>query len=322
MANQPKDPSKDSERVEITLTQSSTKVDLGDDLLAAKTRMIDLALDMTEPGPQSLENRHSRPLELSEVSGQYQSAAILLREGMLEEAKRVLRRILLVDERHAPSRKLLEEIHERELKQMFASSGHTRPIRRPNARRGQDSAPVTSDDPDVVLDALDRELGLGLARQAAEPPPLSLFREFEAESPASVPGIGAQDRIDLGVAFFEMGFVELAIRQFEFACKAILVGPGGPGSEDSLIAGTGLLARAQIEGGHAFQATLNIEPLLRDMEVSHAKKLELLYLMGRACEELKQPDQAALWYGQVGQLDSEYRDVRARVQSLREKTRS
>ena len=37
---------------------------------------------------------------------------------MLEEAKRVLRKILLVDERHAPSRKLLEEIHERELKQI------------------------------------------------------------------------------------------------------------------------------------------------------------------------------------------------------------
>jgi tetratricopeptide (TPR) repeat protein len=322
--------SKPENEAEKELTLSSTQVDLGDDLLDAKTRVLELELGTNGTSPSLFSSpakaEPARALEPAQIPEQFQGASILLREGMLEEAKRVLRKILLVDERHAPSRKLLEEIHERELKQMFAigAGAEEPPSRQRRARGGRDPHAAAGDeDPDLVLDALDRELGLGLAKSALEPPPLTLFREFEAENPVSVPDIQPRDRIDLGIAFMEMGFVQLAVRQFEFACKAImLAGEVGEGSEDKLLAATGLLARAQLEAGHPFEATLNIEPLLRDTDVPHGKKLELLYLMGRAFEELRLTDQASRWYAQVSRLDPEYRDVRARVQILREKTRS
>lgn len=295
-------------------SSDKTRVDLGEDLLE-KTAI--LSLDSSEPVPTpaqppasettTFDRRAPSPGDSVDVDDLFKSAEILMGEGFLEEAKKLLRKIILTDPRFELARIKLSEIHELELKQIF---NETPP--RFRARRTRESTPPESGNlcADDVIRQLDHDLGLGMA-QVAE---LSIFQnnremdQFAAALDAEYAGASPRDRIDGGIAFLEMGLFELACRHFKAAMQ----------TPEFRVEALSLWAFAMIQARKAFDAVLELEAAVADTDVPEAEKLELFYLMGRAHEELGNRRLAKEWYEQARALDSQYRDIEDRVRALAE----
>lgn len=281
-----------------------TRVDLGDDLLE-KTRVVEVP---TSANSDPFESN----LTPAEIEDRFQSARILLSEGLVDEAKKLFRKILVAQEDHAGAQQGLREIHERELKQIFGGSPEVR-----NSMMGRGDAPVSAprEKPEEILRKLDEDLGLGVFSSEAPPPyghAMSLFQDRNAmdrfcrDLDAWTAGTGTRERMDLGIAFLEMGLYDLAIRQLKSAAATAELAP------------VCLYCYALILGGQPFEATLNIQPFLADLEIPPLEKIELTYLMARAHESLKRPALAKAWYEQVRKLDPHYRDVEERLHTIRE----
>lgn len=268
----------------------ATSVDLGEDLLNEPTSTDELA-----PATEHLTSESGR----SDSDDQLQSARILLNEGLIEEAKKVLRRILIQDPSFVPAHRKLEEIHELELKQIFSDTSGPRINRKP----AQES------EPEDVIEQLDRDLGLGLDTAVSE---LSIFgndqamNEFAEGLELEMQDASARDRLDLGIGFLEMGLHHLAARQFGAAVK-----------EDELrVSATALLAWTYIMSNRAFDAATLLDPILADSEVDTAEKKDLMYLMGRAQEALNQRQVARWWYEKTSEIERHYRDIDERLKRL------
>ncbi len=249
-----------------------TRVDLGEDLLEP-TRVTGVG----------------SPL-LPSV-GDFESARILLNEGLTEEAKKILRNLLIVKPKDVGARELLHEIQEAELKQIFGESRDRKP------RGGTGSEQEV--DAEELIRNLDRDLELGDSLGER----MSLFQEgremakFAEKLDQDLAGISSRDRIDIGIAFLEMGLYGIAAKQFKAASTV------------------SLLAYALILDGKSFEAILNLQPELRDAEAApeSSAKVELVYLMGRAYEALGQSDLASQWYKRTHEIEPFYRDVTERL---------
>jgi len=289
--------------------EEGTRVDLGEDLLERRVA----------PAPET----HERPAEerlpeITDLEDSLQSAQIYLNEGFIDEAKRLFRAILRIDPRHPTALAKLREIQETELKNIFREE---QPRRYGRDRRQGTVEPVDSE---WVMRQLDKDLQLGIFEPSAASEPqvaeLSLFGDKAALDAYAVrledemADATAQDRMDLGIAFLEMGLFEIAVRQFEALRQTIL----REDEEKAPIrrAAISLLAYTLIRAGRPFEAMLDIEEVIGDPEITPAEKLEFYYLMGRANEKLSRKEVAAAWYGKSARLDPDYRDVRERLKRV------
>lgn len=316
----------------------ATRVDLGDDLLEftatdsqpADSLRSSIASAASSPRPESEDSaiipdeEFAKPIALSEIEDQLQSAKILMGEGLVEEAKKILRRILIADPHHVLARQTLSGIHELELKQIF---GEERKI--PSFRRRRAETVLSDLDAERIMRSLDRDLGLGMFGESAgleqgvglsptgfpmrsEPKAL---QEYAESLERQLQGVSGQDRIDLGIAFLEMGIPEIAAEQFKAACRILVSDPEV--NESGILPATALLAYALILVGRAFDATITIQAVLRDTEILHENKTEFFYLMGRAYETMAKPDIAQRWYEQVRESNPRYRDVEMRLRGIK-----
>lgn len=263
---------------------TQTQVDLGDDLLKTRTLM------------RPIEERNPAPVESPDEL--LVNAKILIGEGLLDEAKAVLRKILLVDSANAGAQEKLAEIQKLEIKQILNTDGpRSRRSYRPKGKNADDVF-----DPEQVLASLEKDIGM----PDVDTEPFGDAAErsaFVASIEAQYQQATAQDRIDLGIGFMEMGLFKLAIEQF-------LVASRDPMTEKKAIA---LGAYTKILSGRAFDALLDLDPLVADASVSPEGKLDYGYLVARAYEALTRYDQAAIWYRGVLQIDSQYRDSQERL---------
>jgi tetratricopeptide (TPR) repeat protein len=287
---------------------------LGDDLLE-KTAAIVRPTHAGNAGGEEDEATNVRlPAPAPEaIPDQLESARILVNEGIVEEAKRVLRRILLAAPNHIEAKRMLDEIHETELKQIFGETGGAR--RRPGRREPESSIEASAD---LVLRDLDRDLKLGLGlslfedRAAMEAFGERMDREFASSS--------ASDRVDMGIAFLEMDLHDLAARHFSAAVQRLEAEEASDDEDcepERLLSATGLLAYSLVLGGKAFEATIAMQQLLGDAQIQRESKLDLIYLMGRAYEAMEKPEAADAWYAQTLEIDPRYRDAAERLISIR-----
>ncbi len=290
-------------------------IDLGDDLVD-HTRIVghgelpEDELIAADEGDPALRLPPPGPLDPEQITDLLQSAKILISEGFLDDAKKILRRIVISDPGHLVARKRLEEIHEAELKQIFSQADS------PGPRDDQSRSAPARVDGEVLMRELDRELGLGVFADGTAGESQALERlvfgdaqameQFAAHLERDQESASARDRLDLGVAFFEMELFHLAARQFQSAA-------GDPGLNASAVT---LLASALIQSGRAFEAGLALEPLLGDPEVPREEKIEPMYLMARANESLRRPEEALKWYRLVHEVAAGYRDCEDRVRMI------
>jgi len=269
-----------------------TSTDLGEDLLEDRPTGSDVFRGpvITDDGAVS------PPLPATGIDDQLQSASILLNEGFTEDAKRLLRKILIADPHSVVARKKLDEIHETELRQIFSDSPAPRAY-------GRITKVEPISEPEKVLRQLDEELGLGLAASAVTE---ADRRAWSSSIDHALDGATPRDRIDVGIAFLEMGLPWMAVNHFRVA----------RGHEEWALPATALLARALIAAGEPFEATICLQTSLTDSELPRSEKSELLYLMANACEALGQHETAIKWYRQTLSVDRYYRDTLERLRKL------
>ena len=267
-----------------------TQIDLGDDLVE-KTAVI--------PG-------HSSPSNVPPATGvedRMESARILLVEGFPEEAKKILRQILVDDSENRESRKLLEQIHESELKQMFGSAEPM--VRKSLLDTCEESIPVS--DSEEIVRLLERDIRPALKGAAKE---LSFFSDVKLLEGFAVKlerqvGDSPGDRVDLAIGFIEMGLYPVALRLLQPLLSA-------PVERDRLNA-VALNAYSCILGGESYEAISVLQPVLNDNDIAKSAKTEVFYLMGRALQSLALHAEAIDWFMQAQENEPGYRDCSERI---------
>ena len=224
-----------------------------------------------------------------------ESAKILFQEGLLDEAKRILHKVLISHPSYGRATRLLQEIRGAELDHLLNRSGSKGTDRR------------KPEDPAKILRKLEADLGLTLEQDLSA---INPAQENWVHSGALLP----VERFDLAIAFFEMGCFRDVIRELEEALRQVRL-------ENSILDETGvsmvaLLAESLISLQEAFEAKMFLAPILSEPEISHETKLPLYYLAARSEELLGGRKEARAWLEKVLEIDPLYRDANFRIRLL------
>jgi tetratricopeptide (TPR) repeat protein len=274
-----------------TPAESGTRIDLGEDLLESTRAGFPAVPDADGSAPaQEPDANMELPLEEELANGE-----ILFNEQIFGEAKKVLRRVLRRAPGNVKAKDLLLQIQNREIQELLSDNRVSQKL------RGES----TTQDPGVndVIASLEKDLRLNLDKSDA--PAVSLFADAPAEAAymrqvrKAVDGLQPRDAMDMGIAHMEMGLYGPAKEIFEELIKY----------DEFKISGMYLLCTSLIHGGQCVEATIRLEPLVRDLTMPENYKADFLYLMGQAFESLGESLKAREYYRRVSHINPRYRDV-------------
>ncbi|MBC7395954.1 MAG: hypothetical protein H7333_00805 [Bdellovibrionales bacterium] len=223
-----------------------------------------------------------------------ESAKILVQEGLIEEAKKLLFQILFLKPKHKKARTLLSQIQEKEEQQLL--SHHSSYIRKK----------VLVEDPHDIIQKLNHDLGLNLDTQSFDP---------SAENWHINAELSPRERYDLAVAFFEMGCFKDSMRELKYAEKAVRLEQTFLGEFG--VAVVALYSECLVELDHTFEAKAYLEPILSEPDLKLEEKLILFYVMARIEESLGNTPSARGWFQKVIEVDQSFRDAQFRLIQLR-----
>lgn len=228
-----------------------------------------------------------------------ESAKILIQENLIEEAKKLLFRLLTrIHDAKSPyyrrARELLSEIESIELHAIMNEVGKKKKI-------------SNKDDPTRLIEKLEKDLKISDSGLSND----SLDQEIWNVSEGSM---SAYERFDLAVGFFEMECYADAVRELKYAEKKIRI-------EESFLGDLGvsivaLRAQALIQLGRPFDAKIYLEPILLEPDLQHEKKIILYYAMGIAEQALGESSKARSWFQQVQEAEPNFKDVQQRIKVL------
>jgi tetratricopeptide (TPR) repeat protein len=266
---------------------TQTEIDLAEDLLATQVDIEKSNKTTTEIQTQD------QPIQFENVDEGLENARILMNEGLLDDAKRILHRIIVIEPRNLQAKRLLEDIHDLELKEIFLDAPKRRGVFR-NSLLRSDSFETKLDTLEIIK-KLDADLELNFLVEASKKP---IYVVDEDLTP--------NDHIDIGIGFFEIGLMDSAIRHFQKALSE---------SEDPYVPAC-LLAQTYIHEGKGFDATQILEPLLSQEDLTIEDKIEVYYLLGRSYALMNDYTRASQWFGEVIRINSDYRDSAERLMQL------
>jgi len=224
-----------------------------------------------------------------------ESAKILMQEGLLDEAKRLLHRVLISNPNYSRANQMLKEIQKIELDHLLNRSSNSSGGRR------------KIENPDEVIRKLESDLEIELSRKGSDFDPAR-------ENWNPIEALSIQGAFDLAVAFFEMGCFRDAVRELDGALRRVRQEQSS--LDEVGIAIVVLQAECQIELDEAFEAKVFLAPILNEPELSHEAKLPLYYLAGRAEQALGYRAEAKAWYEKVIGIDPLFRDTHFRIRVL------
>ena len=265
----------------------STRVDLGDDLID-KTRVADS--DARAGG--------ERPFSVEDA---LQSADILIGEGLFDEAKKILFRVLRERPELVQARDKLDRLHQEELEQILSGSS---PVHRGHFAYAFDH--------EEVLEKLNRDLKLDVFGVESRDAASAKFRE---SLKLSLEAATAQDQIDLGVAFFEMGMFDLALERFRDAAKAAR--RVDPEDGRAVLSSQYFQALTLVQMECESEALVLLQPHLIRSDLEMEDRVHFMYLHARALERSGRPVEARAVLESILVWDPFYRDARDRMLALR-----
>jgi len=241
------------------------------------------------------------------IRDEIESARILIREGLVEEAKRILYRALTAQPDQREANLLLDAIQQNEL-QSLLDSVVTNPegaTRAENTRRSswRKTTERRAESQDKIIEDLERDL------------------HFQCEDTTSNAGLprwvveGGTPSFDLGIAFYQMDCFADALPILEKAEKDIRAQTTALSRDGIMIAS--MIAHCRVQLGDAFGAKLYLEPILFEPEVALDDKTVLFYEMGRIEEALSNPEAAQGWWKRVLEIDPQFRDAAYRIRVAR-----
>lgn len=227
-----------------------------------------------------------------------EDARILFNEGLIDEAKKRLFRVLIRVPRYPPAIALLKKIEAAELKKILAPGPDlTRSV---SVNQG-----LLEDESETVIQELELALDLGsdLDRERGK-------QEFFLPNHA----LNYTQKLDLAVAYLEMGCFSDALRELKQAereirnLKSFLDSTG--------IAIVALTVRCLLSLDRAFEAKVYLAPVLQEPDLRHDDKLLLYYEAGCIEEDLNQLESAHDWFQRVLEMDPFFKDVAHRIRYL------
>jgi tetratricopeptide (TPR) repeat protein len=266
-----------------------TRVDLGEDLLESRSE--------AQAGV-------SIPHETNSLLDTLQRAKILFDEGLLEDSKRLLWKIQRQEQVPAECSELLKKIEAAEIQQLLSGD--------PDPRRfGVSSLDEPKISPLQTLNSLEKDLRISadgddrkqLALLFSGEEQYSVYRDRIARMAAALPD---KDRLDLAVAYVELGLPDLAADILR-PCLSI---------DSQKLPASYLLAVALISADKAIEATILLEPIVRDLKLSESVKTDFLYLMATAFERLGDAAKSKDFYRRVFQLNPNYRSTKEKLRAL------
>lgn len=120
-----------------------------------------------------------------------------------------------------------------------------------------------------------------------------------------------QSHYDLGIAYKEMGLLDEAISEFQKALR---------GPENRVRTYESIGQCFMDKGQYQMAATL-LGRGLHEKGMSDDKLVGVLYLLGRACEELGKPSEALGYYQRIFVVDIQFRDVGERMNAIEQAAR-
>lgn len=277
-----------------------TQVDLGEDLLEA-TRAIVRSREGKAGKTSATKTRGAGKAVGDDspdfnVQEEIQRGEIFFNERLFDDAKKVFRKVLRSDPNNSTAKQFLDEIQRSEIQDLLGGEA-------PRKRLGSNTA-TDDDDPQIVLEKLEKELRISVSKSELRPVP-DLFRDeaelarYKRQVLEVADSLPPKDRMDVGIAHLEMGFYDIAQSIFESVIHA----------DSAKHTGMYLLGLSLIYGGKAIEATIRLEPLCRDLTLVEGPKTDFLYLMGLAFEHLNDQRKAREFYRRVFTLNPRYRDV-------------
>lgn len=284
-----------------------THIDLGDDLLEITRTVVGSA--STVPHPLAQVSRES-------IAEHLQNARILLTEGFATESKRILRKILIVDPSSVTARRLLEDIHTRELEEILRLDSSRKPRSLVETGEIEEQAVLNSREVDALIASLDEDLKLGLD---PEDELLNVFR-----TTASLQGVTqklikeaealpSRELIDQAIAFREMGLFPVSLGLLSLVQRRASAerarGDSAPLYWESLT----LILECLNGSGRCFEAVLRAQEKSADPVFEPDVPTEFLYQYARALEASQRAQEAKRVYECISQNAPTYRDVKERL---------
>jgi tetratricopeptide (TPR) repeat protein len=220
-----------------------------------------------------------------------ESAKILMREGLVEEAKKTLYRVLANHPSALSAKKFLKQIQDLEIKALFQQPAKNNPER--------------TVDPNQVCERLEQDFGLNELEPVGTK---ELWCHPEGQDWTLT------EQMDVAIAFFEMDCFADALRELNAMERRIRIEQTFLG--ETGIAVVALIAQCLIALGRAFEAKSRLEPIMTEADLRHEDKLTLYYCMGLCEESLGSKILALGWYQKISQTDLDFRDVRIRIQMI------
>ncbi len=229
--------------------EDATQIDLGDDLLAA---------------------------DKNTQSSDFYDAKILVQEGFLQDAKKILRKLLSTSLRDEV-RALLAEISDREQKldQVINS--------------------------DELMRRLDAELRLGIFAQTDH-------HELVQDVFRALAGCSFRTWMDLSIGFVQMEEPQVARALLEHMAKRF------HGESMLMLEVSSVLAQLLVAENDPYAVIVLLQTLLGDADIPEVEKVDLHYWMGRACELIGNAGSARQYYERVRKAAQNHRDVHERLQ--------
>jgi tetratricopeptide (TPR) repeat protein len=250
-------------------------------------------------------------------------ADALFRGGQVDKSRTIYQRVLELSPADARAQAALATIIEPPPEPPRPERRSTREVQRPSAnvpaqsaKRRSKAIRAPSDDSLVNLaDLLREERSPKDTRMVvAEVQPTGdeeadfadMLRKFKQGVAENVDAEDYQSHYDLGVAYKEMGLVDEAIAEFQKALRA----PAGRMRTYEAI------GQCFLEKGQNQMAVTVLGRALNEKGVDDEQMVSVLYLMGRAHEELGRRDEALQYYQRVVVVDIAFRDVADRLHAV------
>lgn len=138
-----------------------------------------------------------------------------------------------------------------------------------------------------------------------------MLRKFKQGVADNVEEEDYQSHYDLGIAYKEMGLLDDAISEFQKALRGV----------DNRVRTYEAIGQCFMEKQQFQMASTLLGRAVHERGVADDKLVGVLYLLGRACEELGRPGEALEYYQRVFVIDVQFRDVGDRMNAIEEAAR-
>ncbi len=276
------------------LPEERTRVDLGDDLLDAHEEV-----KVAEPEKQ----KQAKRVEAVNLVDELKNAEILIHEGLLIQAKKILHRLLIGFPGDAQVKSQLESLQKLELDQALDVGARQSNDQKKNQRLWIST--FGSLNPELLLSDLERDFS-------------DKNIKLEKLTWPSEQVFSSKDRVDLAIALIQAQSYENALLVLEPLITVFQ--PDSPGFVDNgnhCFQAKCLAAEIYLEIQDPLKAQFLLDDLLQTQsDLLEDESISVFYLLGRVQEAMGVSSVAKYWYEKAVVLDALFRDTLSRLRRL------